>query len=436
MLLRELASGCAALLMAFSPLIWQYSVTAEVFALNNFLLSLLCSLTVRFSFSRDLKTAMGGALVSGLALSNQHTAVLYVVPLAAWVMVQLVTSRCRRSSDNQQQKGQQQEHPWRRLFWETAALATFFLLGLTPYAFLPIAANQAPKPGSWGNVTTWSGLLHHLRRGDYGSLQLYSGKVKGTSNQDCLERIWRWFSDVSLVQGLGGVAPLLAVLGMLHTFFSTSPAGERGAHPGDRGTSGNTEHINSAPVGPSFEVQAAPSSGSRKKTASKKKVARHRPGNTTLAPTGEAAKSRSRRRGSGGAECGAAQSKTQQEEERTLNEPVTAGAVVEFLASWDDSGRSAPTALITALFVYLTVFHWLSNMPLDDPLLFGVHARFWMQPNIVVFVFCGVGLYWVFDLVRSVIGADLGGLLTTATLPKSRESVHQVAVEEQVELSY
>ncbi|CAN0541495.1 unnamed protein product, partial [Ectocarpus sp. 8 AP-2014] len=85
-LLRELASGCAALLMAFSPLTWQYSVTAEVFALNNFLLSLLCSLVVQFSLRRELATATGGALVSGLALSNQHTAVLYVAPLAAWVM--------------------------------------------------------------------------------------------------------------------------------------------------------------------------------------------------------------------------------------------------------------------------------------------------------------------------------------------------------------
>ncbi|CAN0493450.1 unnamed protein product, partial [Ectocarpus sp. 12 AP-2014] len=157
-LLRELASGCAALLMAFSPLTWQYSVTAEVFALNNFLLSLLCSLVVRFSLRRELATATGGALVSGLALSNQHTAVLYVAPLAAWVMLQL----------------KRQLHPWRRLSLEAVLLAAVFLLGLAPYAFLPLAAKRAPKRGSWGNVTTWSGFLHHIRRGDYGSLRLYS----------------------------------------------------------------------------------------------------------------------------------------------------------------------------------------------------------------------------------------------------------------------
>jgi hypothetical protein len=48
--------------------------------------------------------------------------------------------------------------------------------------------------------------------------------------------------------------------------------------------------------------------------------------------------------------------------------------------------------LLLLLTFYLLVFHTLANLPLHNPLLYGVHARFWMQPNIIVFVLSGVGL--------------------------------------------
>lgn len=406
-LLRELASGCAALLMAFSPLTWQYSVTAEVFALNNFLLSLICSLTVRFSFRRDLATAMGGALVSGLALSNQHTAVLYVAPLAGWVMLQLVTSHCLRFNPTQPH-----QTPWRGLFRDTMVLAVFFLLGLTPYAFLPFAANRAPKPGSWGNVATWRGLLHHLRRGDYGSFRLYSGQAGGGSDgkHDCLERVWTWLSDLSLVQGLGGVVPAFAALGLICLLFFT-PIKEGGEFPSvaASGATGAPENNYAPSVEYSGGLLVAPSSGSRKKTELEEKSVSNRSRNTScmllVPPTGKAANTKTGRGGSAGTEGNKRgnqkQQQQQQERVRTGIQPATSD-IVGFLASWDDAGSSAPTALFVALAVYLIVFNWLSNMPLDDPLLFGVHARFWMQPNIVVFVFCGVGISWMFDLTRSV----------------------------------
>lgn len=417
-LLRELASGCAALLMAFSPLTWQYSVTAEVFALNNFLLSLLCSLTVRFSLRRDLATAMGGALVSGLALSNQHTAVLYVAPLAGWVMLQLITSRCHQFNATQQSH----QTPWRGLFQDTMALAGFFLLGLTPYAFLPLAAARAPKPGSWGNVATWRGFLHHLRRGDYGSLRLYSGRARGDGDgsQDCLKRLRTWLSDLSLVQGLRGVVPALAALGLLYLFFIAPPKGGGGgggiesATVVASGAMSAPQKSCSSPDGHSCGLVVAPSSGSRNNTAPDKKGVDKRSSNASfvapLPAAGKTKNTRTGRRGSarvegdkGGNQKHKKQQQRQQKHVRAGIKPATtAGGMVGFLASRDDAGRSAPMALLVALAVYLFVFHWLSNMPLDDPLLFGVHARFWMQPNILVFVFCGVGIYWTFDLTRSV----------------------------------
>lgn len=368
---RSLAAGCAAMLMAFSPLMWQYSVTAEVFALNNFLLSLLCSLAVRFSFCRDLLHAAWGALIGGLALSNQHTAVLYVAPLSVWVIIQLVTSRCRLHAT----------HPWRHLMAEIMLLVVLFLLGLTPYAYLPLAAKHASKPGSWGEVSTWSGLLHHLRRGDYGFLRLYSGGAGGGSSQGIVERVNAYYKNVLFVQGLGGVVLTLAVLGIL------SFCVEQGrAVPGVSETMAEEEHSEVA------SQQLDPSCGQTLNEAYEKCGLQSNMSGllveTSVESTGN------ERRGSG---IFGSNNDMQQPE-------LTKGSrtVVEMLASWDDNGVSAPTALLTALATYVIVFHWLSNMPLNDPLLFGVHARFWMQPNILMFTFCGIGTYRAFDSIRLV----------------------------------
>ena len=45
-----------------------------------------------------------------------------------------------------------------------------------------------------------------------------------------------------------------------------------------------------------------------------------------------------------------------------------------------------------ALIFYLIIFHSLSNLPLHQKLLYGVHQRFWMQPHILAFILVGYGL--------------------------------------------
>lgn len=145
-----IAAACtAAMLFAFSPLTWQYAVTAEVFALNNALMSLLVYLTLAFAMaptrSIRLSYAYWGAFVCGLALCNQHTAVLFEVPLIAYVAWGL-----RRELATS---------PGRLI----PALGLSFGAGLSPYAYLPMAAILSPKQGSWGDVTTLKGFFHHLR---------------------------------------------------------------------------------------------------------------------------------------------------------------------------------------------------------------------------------------------------------------------------------
>lgn len=376
---RALASGCTAMLMAFSPLMWQYSVTAEVFALNNLLLSLLVSLALRFSFDRDFTHAAAGALVSGLSLSNQHTSVLYVVPLAGWVMVQLATSRCRFHPTR----------PWRRLAVETSILAALFVVGLMPYTYLPLAGIYGPKPGSWGDVATWSGLLHHLRRGDYGTLRLYSGRAEG-GGQGFLDRVLMWFSNLSSAQGLRGTVPALAVVGILSSLYMTRREKVSGTTAAT--TTTDEKHCptgSGLPVPLTTSKEAGNGGPSRKKTDHQEE---------STAPQAEP--------------CGGDTTRDAKTKESKMldccyaagddmeKKGVERSTVAKLFASWDDEGLSAPTALLVALAVYVVIFHWLSNLPMDNPLLFGVHARFWMQPNIVVFVFCGAGIYGTFGLIR------------------------------------
>ncbi|CAM9250766.1 unnamed protein product, partial [Heterosigma akashiwo] len=67
---------------------WEFNVQAEVFSLNNIL---CCWLLERFiSYALDESPIYWKAyiisFVSGLCLTNQHTSVLFVIPLAICVM--------------------------------------------------------------------------------------------------------------------------------------------------------------------------------------------------------------------------------------------------------------------------------------------------------------------------------------------------------------
>ena len=61
-----------------------------------------------------------------------------------------------------------------------------------------------------------------------------------------------------------------------------------------------------------------------------------------------------------------------------------------------DEGNSTFSTLkvvYNCLIFYLVVFHSLSNLPLSNPLLFGIHQRFWMHSNILMFIIIGVTIH-------------------------------------------
>ena len=67
--------------------------------------------------------------------------------------------------------------------------------------------------------------------------------------------------------------------------------------------------------------------------------------------------------------------------------------------------------LVALLASYILIFHHLSNMPLGEDLLYGVHERFWQQPNLIVFVLLGVGFAAAAKLLCTVSAFAALGVL-------------------------
>ncbi|ETV78915.1 hypothetical protein, variant 2 [Aphanomyces astaci] len=269
--LTKVAAATASITFALSPLIWTYAISAEVFALNNLFAAWLLFLLLSYAQSGSVYYANLGAFVCGLAMCNQHTIVLFEIPVVLYV---LWTQR-------------------RSLGMKTlSTYALYFVVGLLPYAYMPLTSLWNPQPGSWGDVTTVAGFFHHIRRGDYGTFRLFS---TDRDTESLTTRMILYFQDALTRQG-GYILGPLAVAGLVTT-------------------------------------------------------------------------------------------------------PPSAPRVAGF--------RWAVAFMYT---FYLIVFHALSNMPLTEGLLYGVHMRFWQQPNIILFVWGGVGLDAVLQRAWRTSGAVAAGL--------------------------
>lgn len=129
------AAATAAFSFAFSPTVWLYAAQAEVFALNNFLLALLLYLTFVTFETESKRLLCLSAFCCSVALCNQHTALLYCVPVAVSFLLQ-------------------RRHELSKRFLSQLVVA--FLLGLAPYAWLPLASSQNGKY-SWGDIRSVRG---------------------------------------------------------------------------------------------------------------------------------------------------------------------------------------------------------------------------------------------------------------------------------------
>ncbi len=194
------AALAAASLFAFSPRVWPHAVTTEVFALNNVFSAGLIYLTVRFSEAvtepghtneERLRTARLVASVLffwiGLGLTNHHTLIFYAIPAALLVLASGPAMRTPR---------------------QIGIFASCSLVGLLPYAYIPLASRRVPLM-SWGDQTTVSGFLDHLLRREYGTFRLGVQEQAPNLTERLAAYVSGSFAD------LFWIVPFLAVAGVI-----------------------------------------------------------------------------------------------------------------------------------------------------------------------------------------------------------------------------
>src|SRR2546426_7210537 len=158
---NEWAGLLAAGLFAFSPLVWRYAAVAEVFALNNLIVALMLYSAIRYAEGYERKFAYLTAFFFGLGMSNHHTSLFFGLPIMFWILVTGRRELCK--------------------FRELLIVAACFLVGLLPYAYLPLADTRVVAV-SWGNTSTLNGFLTHVLRREYGTLQLGAYRQDATGN--------------------------------------------------------------------------------------------------------------------------------------------------------------------------------------------------------------------------------------------------------------
>jgi hypothetical protein len=176
------------LLFAFSPLVWEYSVGVEVFSLNNVFVALLLFLTVKVLNADKTKPehlvqqklyAYCGSLISGLSLCHQHTSLLFIIPNTYAVLKAMLEddNLCIESMVN---------------------MGTGVFLGLGGNMYLHLASINN-TPGSWGDLTSWSGFIRHITRAEYGTFSL-GVEANSDNSMGGYERTLRWLKDCGQVQ--------------------------------------------------------------------------------------------------------------------------------------------------------------------------------------------------------------------------------------------
>jgi hypothetical protein len=192
-LLPWLAGAAAGLSLAVSTAFWQYSLVAEVFALNNLLATMLLLAMLEWSRRPDrMRFLWAAGLVGGLALTNQQT-IVFVAP-ALLVLFGLGLDRYMRPTLGG--RGGERSVPWLAL----AIALVCGLVGLSPYAYMPIAtANGAAT--IWGDPRTLDGLLSILTRSAYGTFSFTVRETSGSLIEQVglfLGYLWSAFTPVGV----------------------------------------------------------------------------------------------------------------------------------------------------------------------------------------------------------------------------------------------
>ncbi len=437
------AAIVGALLFAFSPLAWEYaSQSAEVFALNNFIcaaiLLFVCKVTIHvakyddtiasereqaekefFNYEQkkpDCKLNLNcctlilryiylGALFSGFAFANQHASLIFLVILVPSVVAVA----------------------WGALAAQKRLSAMFmgsflaFLAGASPYVLQVYLARAFPTRGSWGDLSDWRGIVRHIFRAEYGTFRLGGHRENVES---FAERVWLYYQHINAETKYLAL-PLLLVSVLVFCWQSLNQ-GSLNQGPCDLPTGG-------------IKAAAAPDASLmiKKKLKTVESPVVVRGGTPPKQKKGKGAKGKQQqltKKNGKGAPLTSSAGETDmdsvfKEEESTEgkeksngdttgnpnNNTETKETVVSQGVRARYLGRSIRNkhygSILYRIFLgtwlfYVVIWHSvLSNLPLDSPMPYIVHARFWIQPHILVCVLAGVGASQLSMYLQNIISS-------------------------------
>lgn len=190
------ASALTVFILGVSPLFWFYSLVAEVFPLNDFF-AILLILVAMLARERWLQGRTDGArrlalllvFLCGLSLTHHQTIIL-VFPAALLIAARPLGHLLSR-------------------FRGFMASTGLFLLGLLPYAYLPLRAARKPYM-NFGDPSTLSSFINVVTRRVYGTTKLWIGPQA----EHRLDMVFEFLKSLDAQMYLLGMA--LALLGAWH----------------------------------------------------------------------------------------------------------------------------------------------------------------------------------------------------------------------------
>ena len=150
---------------AISPSVWRYSVTPEVFALNNAACAVLLCIGVRYIVLKRTRSfaMLLCSIVTPLALSNQHTSAILIAPSGVMLVGHYVFMASGFDTEKMVVLG-------------LSAVAFCFVFGFV-YSQLLWASYGNNSKHSWGAVFDSEGFWNHVLRKEYGTFSLANQKA-------------------------------------------------------------------------------------------------------------------------------------------------------------------------------------------------------------------------------------------------------------------
>jgi len=187
---RRSASLVAALFLAFAPLVWGQNIIAEVLPLNLFLTSLLTYFLIFWeqtaTFGKRNDRVLYYALFCfALSLTN-HTASVTLAPAILFLILSTAPDLLRSVSS-------------------LAKIVAIFLLGLSPYIYLPVRAAMKP-PLNWGDPSSLGRFISHVTAREYQGMLFFKSQRLVLDNAfRFLSSLWRNFNPAGFLLGALGL---------------------------------------------------------------------------------------------------------------------------------------------------------------------------------------------------------------------------------------